>query len=76
MNGFELTQEIMRVLALPPKESFRIRVNLLSRYGIWAVGLFIVFLELSAKILMQFPKANKLLLIFAPYCIFFVEFED
>lgn len=67
-----LIHAIMMVFVFPPRESFNILVSLLSRYGIW---LIVFFLEFSAKVLIQFPKASKLLLIFAPYCIFLLQFK-
>jgi len=73
VNGFELMHDIIIVLAFPPKESFRILVNLLSRYGMCVLAFKLLFLELSAKIVMQLPKESKLLLMLAPYCIFLAE---
>ncbi len=56
-------QAIINVLALPPKESFNILVSLESLYGTW---LLIPFFWVLAKTFIQFPSANKLLLIFEP----------
>jgi len=52
---------IMTVLQFPPKESFSIRVSLLSLKGTKEP-----FFCLSPKELIQFARANKLVLIFAP----------
>jgi hypothetical protein len=75
VNGLELIHDIIIVLAFPPSESFKIRVNLLSLYGMCVLPFKLFFLELSAKIVIQFPSESKLLLIFAPYCIFLAEFK-
>ena len=56
-----LTQAIMYVLVLPPRESFRRRVSLESLYGTNAP-----FLDMSDRIFMQLPKARRDLLMFAP----------
>ena len=56
-------QAIINVLALPPKESFNILVSLESLYGTW---LLIPFFWVLAKTFIQFPSANKLLLILDP----------
>lgn len=60
------------VLVFPPRESLSILVNLLSRYGICDI---VFFLEFYANVFIQFPKANRLLFIFAPYCIFLEQFK-
>jgi hypothetical protein len=62
----------MIVFVFPPNESFSILVNLLSRYGI-CVTMF--FLEFYASVFIQLPKASKLLLMLAPYCIFLLQFS-
>ena len=53
----------MTVLELPLKESFNNLVNLESRYGTYILLPLWFF---STKALIQFPKVNKDLLIFAP----------
>ena len=65
-------QAIIMVLVLPPRESFSILVSLESLYGIWET---VFFLEFSAKVFIQFPSASKLRLIFAPSCIFLLQFR-
>lgn len=65
-------QATIIVLAFPPNESFNSLVSLLSRYGICDT---VFFLEFSAKVLMQFPKAKRLRLMLAPSCIFLLEFR-
>jgi len=54
---------IITVLQFPPKESFRILVNFESLYGIKALP---PFSPASHNALIQFPRANNDLLIFAP----------
>ena len=54
-------QAIIIDFVFPPSESFIILVSLLSRYGMNTY-----FLLGSLSEFMQFPKANKLLLMFAP----------
>lgn len=54
----------MIILAFPPNESLRIRVSLLSLYGICEVPDFLLF---SARALMQFPSVKRLLFILIPY---------
>jgi hypothetical protein len=61
MGDWEI-HAIITVLVLPPKESLSNRVSLESRYGTKPD-----FLEFSLKIIIQFPSASKLLLIFDPY---------
>jgi|LauGreDrversion4_2_1035121.scaffolds.fasta_scaffold213975_1 hypothetical protein len=58
-------QAIIKVLVFPPRESFKSRVSLESRYGTKEPE----GLDLSDRMLMQFPSANKLLLILAPSII-------
>lgn len=67
-----LIHAIIRVLVFPPNESFRILVNLESLYGICVLaipGVEVPFFLCCDRILIQFPKASKLLLIFAPSVI-------
>ena len=54
-------QAIMMVKVFPPNDSFKSRVSLLSLYGTKDP-----FLEVSDKVLMQFPRANNERFIFAP----------
>ena len=54
-------QAIIIVLVFPPNESLSILVSLESRYGTKEWHFF-----LSLRIFIQFPKANKLLLILDP----------
>lgn len=54
-------QAIITVFVFPPRESFSNLVSLESLYGTNAP-----FLEFSLKIMMQFPRASKLLLMFDP----------
>jgi hypothetical protein len=59
---------IITVLQLPPNESFNNLVNFESLYG---MKLFLFYpplapVVISHNALIQFPKANKLLLILAP----------
>lgn len=64
---------IIIVLVLPPNESLSIRVSFESRYGMCEI----VFLrEFYDRVVMQFPKANNDLLMFAPYSIFLEEFKE
>lgn len=59
-----LIAHIMIVFELPPRAFYNIRVRLESLYG---TIVFLAFPEdLSAKILMQFPRTVKLLLIAHP----------
>ncbi len=52
------------VRVLPPRESFRSLVSFESQYGTK-----VPFLDLSERMLMQFPRASKDLLMFAPSTI-------
>ena len=60
-----LMLQIMTVLQFPPRESFNKRVNLESLKGMWAVDFCSPFYT-SHKAFMQFPRANRLLFMFAP----------
>ena len=57
-------QAIIVVRELPPKESYKILVSLLSRYGINPVPLANFFSSVSAE--MTLPKTNRPLLILIP----------
>lgn len=54
---------IITVFQFPPNESFKIRVNFESLYGIYTLYPLIIQ---SFNEFMQFPNVNKDLFIFAP----------
>lgn len=54
-------QAIIYVLELPPKESYRIRVNFVSLYGICLLALVV-----SVKAVITFPRHKSPLLILMP----------